>query len=153
MAKEKLTPVQVKQKVIYLQSELQKYRNKVKDYEENYHYKLLEELKVENDMLKKENRKLEDKMEQLTNEKKGLLLEKEQLEANIQIMTREKEKMISEKKEKELEKSNNINEAPFVNPQEPSNIVNEQNNTTSDYEWFKNNVKQSSNITKSDHSK
>ncbi|WP_035532545.1 hypothetical protein [Halobacillus kuroshimensis] len=47
--------VQLQQKVIYYRSELDKYKKKVQDYQENYHYSMLESLKNENEQLKQES--------------------------------------------------------------------------------------------------
>ncbi|WP_062513308.1 hypothetical protein [Halobacillus sp. KGW1] len=52
----------LQQKIIHFKSELAKYKEKVKDYQENYHYALLEKLK-------KENTALRDREEQLQKEK------------------------------------------------------------------------------------
>lgn len=50
----KKDPVQLQQRVIYYKAELDKYKRKVQDYQENYHYALLEKLKNENEGLLKE---------------------------------------------------------------------------------------------------
>ncbi|MYL30147.1 hypothetical protein GLW03_09980 [Halobacillus halophilus] len=47
--------VQLQQKLIYYRSELDKYKKKVQDYQENYHYSMLESLKNENEKLKQES--------------------------------------------------------------------------------------------------
>ncbi|WP_156323855.1 hypothetical protein [Bacillus sp. JCM 19034] len=44
--------IQLQQKLIYYKSELAKYRSKVEQYENNYHYAQLKELKEENEQLK-----------------------------------------------------------------------------------------------------
>lgn len=46
--------VLLQQKIIHFKSELAKYKEKVKDYQENYHYALLEKLKKENAKLLEE---------------------------------------------------------------------------------------------------
>ncbi|WP_406946128.1 hypothetical protein ACJA3J_09300 [Halobacillus sp. SY10] len=48
----------LQQKIIHFKSELAKYKEKVKDYQENYHYALLSKLKEENAELIKENEEL-----------------------------------------------------------------------------------------------
>ena len=47
-------PILLKQKLIFTQSELSRYKAKVKDYQDNYHYLQLDELKDENKTLKEE---------------------------------------------------------------------------------------------------
>ncbi|RBP90546.1 hypothetical protein DFO70_10951 [Cytobacillus firmus] len=47
----------LQQKVIYLTAEISKYKNKIKDYQENYHYSQLETLKNENQYLKEQIQK------------------------------------------------------------------------------------------------
>lgn len=48
----------LQQKIIHFKSELAKYKEKVKDYQENYHYALLSKLKKENAELLQENEEL-----------------------------------------------------------------------------------------------
>ncbi|SFJ75244.1 hypothetical protein SAMN04487936_10445 [Halobacillus dabanensis] len=48
----------LQQKIIHFKSELAKYKEKVKDYQENYHYALLEKLKKENAKLLEEQNAL-----------------------------------------------------------------------------------------------
>ncbi|MGP4062196.1 hypothetical protein [Halobacillus sp. H74] len=50
--------VLLQQKIIHFKSELAKYKEKVKDYQENYHYALLEKLKKENADLIEEQEEL-----------------------------------------------------------------------------------------------
>lgn len=45
-------PVQLQQKIIHFQSELKKYQDIVKDYENNYHFAQFKKLKEENELLK-----------------------------------------------------------------------------------------------------
>ncbi|UTR11103.1 hypothetical protein MM300_01865 [Evansella sp. LMS18] len=78
MKQERMTTVQLKQKVIHLRSELHKYEKKIKDYEENYHYRLLEDLKQNNEELRQKNETAEEQMKKLTNEKERLLNENEE---------------------------------------------------------------------------
>ncbi|MCP3029089.1 hypothetical protein [Halobacillus sp. A5] len=51
----KSDPIQMQQKLIYFKSELDKYKEKVKDYQDNYHYSQLEALKKENAYLLEQN--------------------------------------------------------------------------------------------------
>ncbi|MGA5688816.1 hypothetical protein [Cytobacillus pseudoceanisediminis] len=48
---------QLQQKVIFLSAEISKYKNKIMDYQENYHYSQLETLKIENLYLKEQIQK------------------------------------------------------------------------------------------------
>ncbi|UOQ45219.1 hypothetical protein MUN89_04525 [Halobacillus salinarum] len=50
--------IQLKQKLIYYKAELEKYKDKVQDYQDNYHYAMLEKLKKENEMLVNDNESL-----------------------------------------------------------------------------------------------
>ncbi|MFQ3545256.1 hypothetical protein Q7A53_14330 [Halobacillus rhizosphaerae] len=50
--------IQLQQRIIYFKAELDKYKKQVKDYQENFHYALLEKLKDENENLKEENNRL-----------------------------------------------------------------------------------------------
>ncbi len=60
--------IQLQQKIIYFKAELDKYKKQVKDYQENFHYALLEKLKEENENLKEENNQL---AEDLTSARKS----------------------------------------------------------------------------------
>ena len=51
---DRLNPFILQQEIIYLRAELDKYRSKVHDYQENYHYSQLENLKIENSHLLEE---------------------------------------------------------------------------------------------------
>ncbi|MCM3708100.1 MULTISPECIES: hypothetical protein [Cytobacillus] len=54
----------LQQKVIYLTAEISKYKNKIKEYQENYHYSQLETLKNENQYLKEQiQKKQQDEIE------------------------------------------------------------------------------------------
>ncbi|MBX0359338.1 hypothetical protein [Halobacillus sp. Nhm2S1] len=61
----KKDPIQLQQKLIYYRAELDKYKKKVKDYQDNYHYSQLEKLKVENE-------ELQEKIEQWNHEESVL---------------------------------------------------------------------------------
>ncbi|WP_181898506.1 hypothetical protein, partial [Halobacillus trueperi] len=50
----KKDPIQLQQRLIYYRAELDKYKKKVQDYQDNYHYSQLEQLKMENAELKEE---------------------------------------------------------------------------------------------------
>ncbi|WP_226584710.1 hypothetical protein [Halobacillus litoralis] len=47
-------PIQLQQRIIYYRAELDKYKKKVQDYQDNYHYSQLEKLKNENADLKEQ---------------------------------------------------------------------------------------------------
>ncbi|MBU9723621.1 MULTISPECIES: hypothetical protein [Bacillaceae] len=67
--KKSLTTTQLQQKVIHLQSELSKCRQKIADYQNNYHYQLLEELKEKNQVLESRNKLLERSFKEVHEEK------------------------------------------------------------------------------------
>lgn len=50
----KKDPIQLQQRIIYYRAELDKYKKKVQDYQNNYHYSQLEKLKSENAVLLQE---------------------------------------------------------------------------------------------------
>lgn len=50
----KKDPIQLQQRLIYYRAELDKYKKRVQDYQENYHYSQLEKLKIENAALREE---------------------------------------------------------------------------------------------------
>ena len=72
MKQEKLTTLQIKQKMIHLNSEVMKYQKRVKDYEENYHYQLLKELRMENESLIEKNAQSAENLKRVTEEKEKL---------------------------------------------------------------------------------
>ena len=50
----KKDPIQLQQRIIYYRAELDKYKKKVQDYQNNFHYSQLEKLKIENSVLMQE---------------------------------------------------------------------------------------------------
>jgi hypothetical protein len=50
----KLTPVQLQQRLIYTQSELDKHKKLVEKYQNDYHYNLIDQLQEENQLLKEQ---------------------------------------------------------------------------------------------------
>lgn len=96
MKKEKLTTLQYQQKVIHLQSEVSKYRQLVKNYEENYHYHLLNELKLENSTLSEKNNNLKKEMEKYQLENKKLFLQLTKLRDEIESYKLENSKLKEE---------------------------------------------------------
>lgn len=96
MKKENLTPIQYKQKVIHLQAEVSKYRRRVKEFEENYHYHLLTELKGENEKLKEKNKTLEEQHLARLQENKKLVNKITKLEEEMKKYKRENFKLKEE---------------------------------------------------------
>lgn len=76
MKNQSMDPVYLKQKIIYLQSELSRYKGKLKEYQKSYQYNMLESLK-------EENADLHFTIEKLKEERKTLL-------QNIEVLEREK---------------------------------------------------------------
>ncbi|KGA97307.1 hypothetical protein AJ85_16645 [Alkalihalobacillus alcalophilus ATCC 27647 = CGMCC 1.3604] len=64
----KLTATQLQQRIIHLQSELKKYKYLVEQYQNNYHYNLIDTLKEENEL---KNQEIDELNEALQNEKKN----------------------------------------------------------------------------------
>ncbi|SEA20857.1 hypothetical protein SAMN05421743_103184 [Thalassobacillus cyri] len=61
-------PVQLQQKIIYFKAELAKYKEKVKDYQENYHYAQLDNLKEQNIKLLEDKAELDYQVEKMEKE-------------------------------------------------------------------------------------
>ncbi|MFG6115342.1 hypothetical protein ACGTN9_09125 [Halobacillus sp. MO56] len=61
-------PIQLQQKIIYFKAELAKYKEKVKDYQENYHYAHLDNLKEQNIQLMENNAELDYRVERMEKE-------------------------------------------------------------------------------------
>ncbi|TSB46077.1 hypothetical protein [Alkalicoccobacillus porphyridii] len=55
----KLTPVQLHQRLIYTQSELNKYKSQVKKYQNDYYYNMIDELKLKEKQWAKEKEQFE----------------------------------------------------------------------------------------------
>ncbi|MFG6118356.1 MULTISPECIES: hypothetical protein [Thalassobacillus] len=69
MKKKTMTdPIQLQQMIIYYKAELAKYKEKVKDYQENYHYSLLTTLKEQNIELLEENERVTNQLSQTKKE-------------------------------------------------------------------------------------
>src|SRR4051794_30057411 len=60
---DRLNPIILQQQIIYLSSELDKYRLTVRDYQENYHYSQLEKLKIKNSHLLGERQQFTNQIE------------------------------------------------------------------------------------------
>lgn len=79
---DRLNPVILQQQIIYLKSELDKYRSKVHDYQENYHYSQLEKLKMENSKLFGELNRYKSQLEEMNHNNlslKNMMIEKKAL--------------------------------------------------------------------------
>ncbi|MDV2685093.1 hypothetical protein RYX56_11990 [Alkalihalophilus lindianensis] len=68
----KLTPIQLQQRLIYTQSELNKYKKEVDKYQNNYHYSLIDELQEKNKLLHSEMQAIK---ETHINEKQAIVQE------------------------------------------------------------------------------
>ncbi|MDQ0162516.1 hypothetical protein [Aeribacillus alveayuensis] len=103
---QKLSKMQLQQLIIHLNSELSKCKEKVREYQEDYHYSQLESLKIENRKLIEEKKQLkialdeqktiEKQLEELQAERKQWTLEKEQWMNDIH----EYQKKISDQSQK-----------------------------------------------------
>ncbi|WP_368503819.1 hypothetical protein AB3N04_16910 [Alkalihalophilus sp. As8PL] len=111
----KLTPVQLQQRLIYTQSELDKHKKLVEKYQNDYHYNLIDQLQEENQLLKEQIDKtveLENKHKeicrQLENVKEELTLLNTQYEEAQQNYTIERATLVE--KIKSLQKNNSLQE-------------------------------------------
>ena len=64
---DRLNPEILHHQIIYLNSELNKYKSKVREYQEDYHYSQLEKLKIENRHLLGEQQRFTSQMEEMNN--------------------------------------------------------------------------------------
>ncbi|MFG6115334.1 hypothetical protein ACGTN9_09085 [Halobacillus sp. MO56] len=68
MKKTTTDPIQLQQMIIYYKAELAKYKGKVKDYQENYHYSQLKSLKEQNIELLEEKERVTNQLSQTKKE-------------------------------------------------------------------------------------
>ena len=79
---DRLNPTILHHQIIYLNSELNKYKSKVRDYQEDYHYSQLEKLKIENRHLLGEQQRFTSQLEEINHKNLTLqnrIMEKETL--------------------------------------------------------------------------
>ena len=93
MTEQKLSNVQYQQKVIHLQSEVKKYQERIKDYEDNYHYQLLKELKGREKTLEEKANHLYKENKILANHLARVEEENRKLKAEISKIVKEKQEM------------------------------------------------------------
>ncbi|TLS37460.1 hypothetical protein [Pseudalkalibacillus caeni] len=100
----KTDPIQLQQKIIYFKAELAKYKEKVKDYQENFHYNQLENLKSENISLIEKQEELEEKLA----EEKETNNNYKQKASELQTLTSRQEKELGKLKSlvTEIQKAN-----------------------------------------------
>ncbi|UOE93129.1 hypothetical protein [Alkalihalobacillus sp. LMS39] len=72
-------PILLKQKLINAHSELCLYKKKIKDYEEYYNYRKLEEVKAELEEIKKQMKNKDEELQMVDKEKQELIEEKTEL--------------------------------------------------------------------------
>lgn len=97
-------PIMLKQQILFLQSELARYANQVKDYQNNYHYSMIKKLKEENAQLKEELRIFQEKK---VEEMESLQTENEQLKQKLTHFDGNSESFIADllnEKEEYMEK-------------------------------------------------
>jgi len=95
---DRLNPVILQQQIIYLSSELDKYRSKVRDYQVNYHYSQLEKLKIENNHLLGERKQFTIQIKDINHKNLTLqnrITEKEALIEQLKIQIEHLKKVIS----------------------------------------------------------
>ncbi|KYG32431.1 hypothetical protein [Alkalihalobacillus trypoxylicola] len=153
----KLTPTQLQQRVIHLQSELNKYKALVEQYQNNYHYNLIDTLQeqvnqqAETITLLEENLKKEKKSYQTISEefstykhrydKKLHSLEKDHqnLQKQLEQSQQKHSKTDSEPAEKELEEKKEV--FPYLQSNEQLNQpdeLNDEDEKRNDHWFYKN---------------
>ncbi|MCM2675026.1 hypothetical protein [Alkalicoccobacillus plakortidis] len=71
----KLTPVQLQQRLIYTQSELNKYKAQVERYQNDYYYNMIDELKEKEEQWIREKNQMEEILETTNQTLKNLKVE------------------------------------------------------------------------------
>lgn len=89
---QKQSKIQLQQLIIHLNSELSKYKEKVREYQEDYHYSQLESLKIENRKLIEEKKQLKIALD----EQKTIEKQLEELQAERKQWTSEKEQWMND---------------------------------------------------------
>ncbi|MDQ0255370.1 DNA-binding winged helix-turn-helix (wHTH) protein [Evansella vedderi] len=138
MQKIKLTPVQLQQKIIHLQSEIGKYKKQINDYQENYHYSLLEELREENKALVDKNELLETSYKEIYEKNQQLEQEINEIKTNLSKKEEQNQKLLEELKEVQ-ERFNKVEKkehSPFINQETSKEIL----KSTDETEWFTRNL-------------
>ncbi len=92
MSLEKLSTMQLKQRIIYLQAELKQCREKIHRYQENYHYRQLDELKEANEVLTLKYEELKETYDQIS-------IGKKELQQKVDVLQSQKEEWEEKKKE------------------------------------------------------
>lgn len=158
----RLTPVQLQQRVIFLQAEVAKYKEKVRNYQENYHYQLLDDLKTENKDLIKKNQLLAEQKEKADALKTKLEMELKEIREHAAKVIEENKALKEEVKMKQetIERlqsypsnqgkqshtvikgksipgksAERLKETPFFNSQIPSS-----SDETDERDWFTRNL-------------
>jgi hypothetical protein len=102
-----LTRMQMEQIIIHLKSEVTKYKSKVQEYEDDYHYNQLKKLKTDNKRLKNDLKENEKRINILEDEKSSLRLKVVELEEEIKMSMAKYERMkISYEQESEKKNEN-----------------------------------------------
>ena len=112
---DRLNPNILHQQILFLNSELNKYKSKVRDYQEDYHYSQLEKLKIENRHLLEEQQRFTSQMEELNHKNLTLqnrIMEKETLIERLkqQIEHLKEEKSVVSNRLEQAESENKENQ-------------------------------------------
>jgi chromosome segregation ATPase len=103
----KLTRLQLEQKIIYYKSELSHYKSKIKVYEEDYHYSQLKKIKVDNAKLKQDLKEFSEQIKSI--EKEKTILQEKVAELKEEINTKMIELTnMKTNHEKEIQKKNEL---------------------------------------------
>ncbi|WP_139823717.1 hypothetical protein [Thalassobacillus devorans] len=97
-------PIQLQQKIIHFKAELAKYKEKVKDYQENYHYAQLDDLKEQNIQLLEDKAALDyqvEKMEQELRAAEEIIAEQQSDRSRLQIKNKSLQELL-QKQESEF---------------------------------------------------
>lgn len=115
---DRLNPNILHQQILYLNSELNKYKSKVRDYQEDYHYSQLEKLKIENSQLLREQQQFTSQIEEMNHKNLTLqnrIMEKETLVERLkqQIEHLKEEKSVVSNRLEQVESENKENTKEF----------------------------------------
>ncbi|MFG6121367.1 hypothetical protein [Thalassobacillus sp. B23F22_16] len=97
-------PIQLQQKIIHFKAELAKYKEKVKDYQENYHYAQLDDLKEQNIQLLEDKAALDYQVEKMEHELRAaeeIIAEQQSDRSRLQIKNKSLQELL-QKQESEF---------------------------------------------------
>lgn len=124
----KLTPVQLQQRLIYTQSELNKYKKQVEKYQNDYYYNMIDELKAKESQWETERLELQSELDKSLNQ--------------LHILQAELAELKQRQKEKAEEHSAKVEEQePIKEKDVQLDISLNEDNQTKNQDWFLRSVK------------